>query len=74
MHLHRSLVTPTSFTGHTHTTMQGGEEDTSQFDTKFTRMTPIDSPVESKLSESANLNFQVIAMSCLVFPLILGIS
>lgn len=31
----------------------------SQFDTKFTKQTPIDSPDESTLSESANLVFQV---------------
>ncbi len=39
--------------------LQHGEDDTSQFDAKFTQMPPVDSPVESKLSESANLNFQV---------------
>ena len=37
----------------------------SQFDTKFTKMTPIDSPVDSKLSESANLNFQVLKIASL---------
>lgn len=37
-------------------------------------MTPIDSPVESKLSESANLNFQVsVSVSCFVSLPILGI-
>ncbi|KAJ9596437.1 hypothetical protein L9F63_012521, partial [Diploptera punctata] len=35
-----------------------GEDDVSQFDTKFTKQTPIDSPDESTLSESANLLFQ----------------
>ncbi|XP_069704550.1 ribosomal protein S6 kinase beta-1 [Periplaneta americana] len=35
-----------------------GEDDVSQFDTKFTKQTPIDSPDESTLSESANLVFQ----------------
>uniref|UniRef100_A0A8D8VED7 Ribosomal protein S6 kinase n=1 Tax=Cacopsylla melanoneura TaxID=428564 RepID=A0A8D8VED7_9HEMI len=35
-----------------------GEDDVSQFDTKFTRQTPVDSPDESLLSESANLVFQ----------------
>uniref|UniRef100_U5EGG3 Ribosomal protein S6 kinase n=1 Tax=Corethrella appendiculata TaxID=1370023 RepID=U5EGG3_9DIPT len=37
-----------------------GEDDVSQFDTKFTRQIPIDSPDEydSALSESANLIFQ----------------
>lgn len=35
-----------------------GEDDVSQFDTKFTKQTPVDSPVESTLSESANMIFQ----------------
>lgn len=35
------------------------EDDVSQFDTKFTKQTPIDSPDESTLSESANMVFQV---------------
>lgn len=35
-----------------------GEDDVSQFDTKFTGQTPVDSPDESLLSESANLLFQ----------------
>ncbi|XP_014245146.1 ribosomal protein S6 kinase beta-1-like isoform X2 [Cimex lectularius] len=35
-----------------------GEDDVSQFDTKFTKQTPIDSPEDSTLSESANLVFQ----------------
>ncbi|CAG9817425.1 unnamed protein product [Phaedon cochleariae] len=35
-----------------------GDDDVSQFDTKFTKQTPVDSPVESTLSESANLIFQ----------------
>ncbi|XP_026466662.1 ribosomal protein S6 kinase beta-1 isoform X2 [Ctenocephalides felis] len=35
-----------------------GEDDVSQFDTRFTKQTPIDSPDESTLSESANLIFQ----------------
>jgi ribosomal protein S6 kinase beta len=33
------------------------EEDVSQFDTKFTRQAPIDSPVDTTLSESANKVF-----------------
>ncbi|XP_046680607.1 ribosomal protein S6 kinase beta-1-like isoform X2 [Homalodisca vitripennis] len=33
-------------------------DDVSQFDTKFTRQTPVDSPDESMLSASANLIFQ----------------
>ncbi|XP_054260163.1 ribosomal protein S6 kinase beta-2-like [Macrosteles quadrilineatus] len=35
-----------------------GDDDVSQFDTKFTKQTPIDSPDESTLSESANMVFQ----------------
>ncbi|KAK3707788.1 hypothetical protein QZH41_008570, partial [Actinostola sp. cb2023] len=35
-----------------------GEEDVSQFDSKFTRQTPIDSPDDSMLSESASKIFQ----------------
>ena len=34
-----------------------GDEDVSQFDSKFTKLTPVDSPVGSKISDSANLNF-----------------
>ncbi|XP_023310898.1 ribosomal protein S6 kinase beta-1-like [Anoplophora glabripennis] len=34
------------------------DDDVSQFDTKFTKQTPVDSPDESTLSESANLIFQ----------------
>lgn len=34
------------------------EEDTSLFDTKFTEMTPVDSPCDSVLSSSANLIFE----------------
>lgn len=34
------------------------EDDVSQFDTKFTRQIPVDSPDETTLSESANLIFQ----------------
>jgi len=44
------------------------EEDVSQFDTKFTKQAPIDSPVDSTLSESANqvfLGFTYIAPSVL---------
>uniref|UniRef100_T1IGN1 non-specific serine/threonine protein kinase n=1 Tax=Rhodnius prolixus TaxID=13249 RepID=T1IGN1_RHOPR len=33
-------------------------DDVSQFDTKFTKQTPIDSPEDSTLSESANMVFQ----------------
>ncbi|EAT48199.1 AAEL000728-PA [Aedes aegypti] len=34
------------------------EDDVSQFDTKFTKQIPVDSPDDSTLSESANLIFQ----------------
>lgn len=34
------------------------EDDVSQFDTKFTKQIPVDSPEESTLSESANMIFQ----------------
>ncbi|XP_022903387.2 ribosomal protein S6 kinase beta-1 [Onthophagus taurus] len=34
------------------------EDDVSQFDTKFTKQTPVDSPDESTLSESANMIFK----------------
>ncbi len=49
---------------------QSSEDDVSQFDTKFTRLTPVDSPDESMLSESANRVFNVrtkikIAKNCL---------
>ena len=35
------------------------EDDVSQFDTKFTKQAPVDSPVDSTLSESANQVFLV---------------
>ena len=38
---------------------QKSAEDVSQFDSRFTAQTPIDSPVDFRISESANLNFQV---------------
>jgi len=44
------------------------EEDVSQFDTKFTKQTPVDSPDDSTLSESANqifLGFTYVAPSVL---------
>nr|XP_023415310.1 ribosomal protein S6 kinase beta-2 isoform X3 [Loxodonta africana] len=44
------------------------EEDVSQFDTRFTRQTPVDSPDDSALSESANqafLGFTYVAPSVL---------
>ena len=36
-----------------------GDDDVSQFDTKFTKQTPVDSPDDSMLSESANQVFLV---------------
>lgn len=39
--------------------LQTSEEDVSQFDTKFTKQTPVDSPDDSLLSESANQIFMV---------------
>ncbi len=39
-----------------------GDDDVSQFDTKFTKQTPVDSPDDNMLSESANQVFLV----CLV--------
>jgi hypothetical protein len=39
--------------------LQRSEDDVSQFDTKFTKQIPVDSPEESMLSESANMMFQV---------------
>lgn len=39
--------------------LQKSADDTSQFDEQFTATVPVDSPVESTLSESANLIFQV---------------
>jgi len=38
---------------------QRSEDDVSQFDTRFTRQIPVDSPDDTTLSESANLIFQV---------------
>lgn len=38
---------------------QSGEDDVSQFDSKFTKQTPVDSPDDNMLSESANMVFEV---------------
>ncbi|XP_068215249.1 ribosomal protein S6 kinase beta-2 isoform X1 [Palaemon carinicauda] len=35
-----------------------GEDDVSQFDSKFTKQTPVDSPDDNMLSESANMVFE----------------
>ena len=40
--------------------LQTSEEDTSQFDVKFTRQTPVDSPDDTVLSDSINQVFKVI--------------
>jgi ribosomal protein S6 kinase beta len=46
--------------------VQRSEDDVSQFDTKFTKQIPIDSPDDSMLSESVNLIFQVnIFLDCI---------
>ncbi|KAJ6665575.1 hypothetical protein lerEdw1_003418 [Lerista edwardsae] len=48
--------------------VQQSEDDVSQFDTRFTRQTPVDSPDDSSLSESANqafLGFTYVAPSVL---------
>ncbi|XP_032138552.1 ribosomal protein S6 kinase beta-2 isoform X1 [Sapajus apella] len=48
--------------------VQQSEEDVSQFDTRFTRQTPVDSPDDTALSESANqafLGFTYVAPSVL---------
>ena len=39
--------------------LQSDETDVSQFDSKFTKQTPVDSPDDSMLSESANQVFMV---------------
>lgn len=51
---------------------QRSEDDVSQFDTKFTKQIPVDSPEDSMLSESANMMFQVIELkhNCLNFLII----
>lgn len=43
--------------------LQNSDDDVSQFDTKFTRQIPIDSPDDSTLSESCNMIFQVNMLS-----------
>lgn len=40
--------------------LQQSEEDVSQFDTRFTRQTPVDSPDDAAISESANQAFLVV--------------
>lgn len=50
---------------------QQSAEDVSQFDSKFTSQTPVDSPDDSTLSESANQAFLVTFLakcSCFVLP------
>lgn len=43
--------------------LQQSDEDVSQFDTRFTRQTPVDSPDDTTLSHSAELAFAV-RLSC----------
>ena len=38
---------------------QSGDEDTSQLGSRLAKLTPFDSPVDAKLSESVNLHFKV---------------
>ena len=38
---------------------KASEDDTSQFDSKFTKQTPVDSPDDTMLSESVNQVFKV---------------
>ena len=40
--------------------VQANEEDVSQFDQRFTEQTPVDSPDDHVLSESANQMFLVL--------------
>ena len=49
---------------HDHMSIQSSDEDTSQFDSRFTKLTPFDSPVDAKLSESVNLHFKVCMCVC----------
>lgn len=48
--------------------LQQSDEDVSQFDTRFTRQTPVDSPDDTTLSHSAELAFAV--RLCSFFPLL----
>lgn len=56
------------------------EDDVSQFDTKFTKQIPVDSPVFSTLSESENSIFQVsrtrqffcVFFLCLQYKILIG--
>ena len=47
--------------------LQVNEEDVSQFDSKFTKQTPVDSPDDSMLSESANQIFLVSSCQFLLY-------
>lgn len=46
---------------------QQSDEDVSQFDTRFTRQTPVDSPDDTTLSHSAELAFAVRPSKCFYF-------
>lgn len=50
---------------HQHILLQQSDEDVSQFDTRFTRQTPVDSPDDTSLSHSAELAFAVRILSFL---------
>jgi len=47
--------------------LQQSAEDVSQFDSKFTSQTPVDSPDDSTLSESANQAFLVTSAATFSF-------
>ena len=47
--------------------LQQSAEDVSQFDSKFTSQTPVDSPDDSTLSESANQAF-LVTSATIFFP------
>ena len=41
--------------------IQSGDEETSQFDSRFIKLTLFDSPVDAKLSKTVNLYFKFIS-------------
>lgn len=54
--------------------VQTNDEDVSQFDTKFTKQTPVDSPDENVLSESQNVVFQVKQMLVFLADFVMSFS
>ncbi|MEQ2162316.1 hypothetical protein GOODEAATRI_018476 [Goodea atripinnis] len=56
-YLYQSRKTGLKTTPQTDRCLVHSEEDTSQFDTRFTRQTPVDSPDDTTLSHSAELAF-----------------